>query len=145
MKFFPKLKDYLVRLSKKGLTPEEIARGIAVGIFIACIPFYGTHTITAIGAAHLFRLNTLIVILGTQASNPLSLPFQLFVSAEIGSLLLKGKFLDVTYPASAGLLEHYILPIIVGSLIFGAASSFLAYLSAKSFLMRRALMKQKGS
>jgi uncharacterized protein len=137
MKYFLKLKQYIIQLVKKGLTPDEIARGIAAGVFIAFIPFFGTHTITAIGTAQIFRLNTLIVILGTQISNPLSFPFQIFISAEIGNLILKGKFLEITYSASISLLNHYLPPILVGSLVLSIVASIASYFIIRSLLKRR--------
>jgi uncharacterized protein len=136
MKYFSKLKQYIIQLVKKGLTPDEIARGIAAGVFIAFIPFFGTHTITAIGTAQIFRLNTLIVILGTQISNPLSFPFQIFLSAEIGNLILKGEFLEITYSESISLLNHYLLPILVGSLVLSIVASILSYFITRSVLRR---------
>ncbi|HZV47573.1 MAG TPA: DUF2062 domain-containing protein [Thermodesulfovibrionales bacterium] len=134
MKYFRKLKDYIVRLSKKGLSPDEIALGVAVGIFVAFIPLFGTHTIMAIALASLLRVNTLIVLLGTQISNPLTLPFQLFISAEVGSVILNGKFLEIKFSHELSyLLSHYLLPIIVGGLILGIVGSGLSYLLVKGF------------
>jgi uncharacterized protein (DUF2062 family) len=134
MKYFRKLKDYIVRLSKKGLSPHEIALGVAVGIFVAFIPLFGTHTIMAIALASLLRVNILIVLLGTQISNPLTLPFQLFISAEVGSVILNGKFLEIKFSHELSyLLGHYLLPIIVGGLILGIVGSGLSYLLVKGF------------
>jgi len=138
MKYFRKLKDYIVRLSKKGLSPHEIALGVAVGIFVAFIPLFGTHTIMAIALASLLRVNTLIVLLGTQISNPLTLPFQLFISAEVGSVILNGKFLEIKFSHELSyLLGHYLLPIIVGGLILGIVGSGLSYLLVKGFFYIR--------
>jgi len=139
MKYFSKLKQNIIQLMKKGLSPDEIARGIAAGVFIAFIPFFGTHTITAIGAAQILRLNTLIVILGTQISNPLSFPFQIFLSAEIGSLLLKGQLIKINYSESVSLLEHYLPPILLGSLVLSVVASVLSFFLIRFFLLRRQL------
>lgn len=138
MKYLSKLKDYIVRFSKKGLTPHEIALGVAIGIFVAFIPLFGTHTITAIALASLLRVNTLIVLLGTQISNPLTFPFQLFISAEVGSLILHGKLLEIkfTHQMSA-LLSHYLLPIIIGGLVLGIVGAGVSYLLVKGFFLRR--------
>ena len=138
MKYFRKLKDYIVRLSKKGLSPHEIALGVAVGIFVAFIPLFGTHTIMAIALASLLRVNTLIVLLGTQISNPLTLPFQLFISAEVGSVILNGKFVEIKFSHELSyLLGHYLLPIIVGGLILGIVGSGLSYVLVKEFFHRK--------
>ena len=139
MKYFSKLKQNIIQLLKKGLSPDEIARGIAAGVFIAFIPFFGTHTITAIGAAQVLRLNTLIVILGTQISNPLSFPFQIFLSAEIGSLLLKGQLIKINYSESVSLLQHYLPPILLGSLVLSIVASALSFFLIRFLLKRRQL------
>ncbi|TFG36874.1 MAG: DUF2062 domain-containing protein [Nitrospirales bacterium] len=138
MKYLSKLKDYIVRFSKKGLTPHEIALGIAIGIFVAFIPLFGTHTVTAIALASLLRVNTLIVLLGTQLSNPLTFPFQLFASAEIGSLILHGRFLEIKFSYEiSSLLSHYLLPIIIGGLVLGIIGSGVSYLLVKGFFLRK--------
>jgi hypothetical protein len=137
MKVFSRLKEYIIRLNKKGLTPDEIAIGIALGIFIGFVPLIGIHTVIAIGLSYFLRLNTLLVLLGTQISNPLSFPFQIFLSAEIGSLILNGKFLDIQFSKDISYLNHYILPIIVGSLVLGIMVSLLSYVFLRSFLQRR--------
>ena len=137
MKFFARLKDYIIRFSKKGLSPNEIASAVAIGIFIGFIPVIGAHTILAIALASLLRLNTLIVLLGTQISNPISFPFQIFLSAEIGSLILNGRFLDIKFSRDINYFVHYILPILIGSLVLGITVSILSYLSIKIFLTKR--------
>ena len=137
MKYFSKLKDIIIRFSKKGLSPKEIALAISVGTFIAFIPIMGTHTLTAFALAYVLRLNTLIVILGSQLSNPLSYPFQLFISAEVGSLILNGTFLEITFSRDVSYLYHYILPIIVGSFVLGIIVSVLSYILTKNILHKR--------
>lgn len=137
MKYFSKLKDYIIRLSKKGLSPNEIAFGIALGTFVGCMPVIGTHTIVAIGLAHLLRLNVLIVLLGTQISNPITIPFQFFISAEVGSLILNGKFLKIVISREINYFDHYLMPILVGSLVLGVVVSGFSFLLIKFFLKRK--------
>jgi len=142
MRYVSKVKDYIIRFSKKGLTPNEIALAIAVGIFIAFIPFFGTHTITAIALASLLRVNTFIVLLGAQISNPLTFPLQLFISAEVGSLILNGRFLEIKITGEISYLNHYIMPIIIGGLALGIFSSVLSFLLVKRLLIK-AKIKEK--
>jgi hypothetical protein len=133
-----KLKDYILRFSKKGLTPHEISLAVAVGIFVAFIPLFGSHTITAIALASLFRVNTLIVLLGTQISNPFTFPLQLFISAEVGSLILNGRFLEIKLSRDVNYLQQFIVPILIGSLLLGICSSVLSFLLVKGMLRKRA-------
>lgn len=137
MKYFAKVRDYISRFIKKGLSPKEIALGVAVGTFVACVPVFGTHTIIAIFLASILRVNTLIVLLGTQISNPVSYPFQLFVSAQIGNLLLHGRLLRITFSGDISYFNHYIWPILAGSLFLGVVVSGLSYVVVKGFLKRK--------
>jgi len=138
MKYLSKLKDYILKFSSKGLSTNEIAFGIALGNFIGFIPVMGTHTLVAIGLAYVLRLNTLIVILGTQISNPISYPFQLFITAEIGNLILHGGLLDMKFSKDINYyLDHLVWPIVLGSLVLGAIVSGLSYFLVRGFLRRR--------
>jgi uncharacterized protein (DUF2062 family) len=138
MKYLAKLKDYVVRFSSKGLSTNEIAFGIALGNFVGFIPVMGTHTIVAIGLAYLLRLNTLIVLLGTQISNPLSYPFQLFITAEVGNLILNGRFLEIKFSKEISYyLDHLVWPILVGSPVLGVIISGLSFFLVRSFLRKR--------
>ena len=138
MKYLSKLKDYIIRFSSKGLSTNEIAFGIALGNFVGFIPVIGTHTIVAIGLAYLLRLNTLIVLLGTQISNPISYPFQLFITAEIGSVILYGSFLEIKFSKDIGYyLDHFVWPIVLGSVVLGTIISALSFFLVRGFLKRR--------
>jgi uncharacterized protein (DUF2062 family) len=137
VKYVAKLKDYIIRFSKKGLSTHEISFGVAVGIFVGFIPLIGTHTVLAIALAYFLRLNTLIVLLGTQICNPLSFPFMIFISAEIGSLILNGGFLAVKFSRHIDYLHLYLWPIIVGSVVLGIVVSALSYFLVRGFLKRR--------
>jgi uncharacterized protein (DUF2062 family) len=136
VKYVAKLKDFIIRFSKQGLSTHEISFGVAVGIFVGFIPLIGTHTVLAIGLAYFLRLNTLIVLLGTQICNPLSFPFMIFVSAEIGSLILNGHFLAVKFSRHIDYLHLYLWPIIVGSVVLGFVVSALSYFLVRGFLRR---------
>jgi uncharacterized protein len=137
VRYFAKLKAYIISLTKQGLTPHEIAVGIAVGIIVAFVPVFGTHTIIALGLASLLRLSPLIVLLGTQVSNPITYPFQLFICAEAGNLILKGHFLEIKFSRDVNLLSHYLWPIIVGSIVLGILFAGIAYVITKFLIKRR--------
>lgn len=137
MKYFSRIKAHITQFSARGMSPAKIASGIALGNFIGFIPLIGVHTVMAIGLAYILRLNPLFVFLGTQISNPVSFPFLLFISAEIGNLLLKGGFLEIKFSKDINYLAHYILPLIVGSLVLGIIVSALSYFLIKNFLNRR--------
>ncbi len=138
MRYLSKLKDYILRFSSKGLSNSEIALGIALGNFVGFIPVMGTHTIVAIGLAYVLRLNTLIVLLGTQISNPISYPFQLFITAEVGSLIMHGRFIEMKFSKNITYyLDNFVWPIIVGSAVLGVIVSAFSYYLVSRFLKKR--------
>jgi len=124
---FKKHKETVVRFLKKGLAPSEIAFAVALGNFVGILPLVGLHTVVAIGLAHLLRLNVMIVFLGTQISNPISFPFILFISAQIGSLMLSGTLLKITFTTDFGILKTYVMPTILGGIMLGLAVSSVSY------------------
>lgn len=110
-----------------GLSPSQIAFGVSLGNFVGILPFLGLHTILALALAWLLRLNMAVVFLGTQISNPLSFPFILFVSAQIGSLVLKGALLPISFTTDMGVLKEYALLTLLGSVILGLSVGALSY------------------
>lgn len=122
-----KLKDRIIIFLKKGLTPNEIAFGVALGNFVGILPFLGFHTVMALGLAYLMRLNMMVVFLGTQISNPFSFPFILFISAQLGSLAMYGSFLNLKFTGDVNILKGYIMPTIIGSIILGLGISIPSY------------------
>lgn len=130
MKIF-KLSEYkqlIKQFIKSGLTSKEIAIGIALGNFVGILPFIGLHTVMSIGCAYIFRLNPLIVIIGSNISNPISFPFILFISAQIGSLLLNGGFLSIKLDGNIiDIVNYYLLPTILGSILLGIVAGCVSY------------------
>jgi uncharacterized protein (DUF2062 family) len=128
-----KLIDYL----KQGVSPSEIALAVAIGIFIAFIPMIGVHTALAFIFASLIRLNPLIVVLGTQISNPLTFPFQILVSVQTGHLVMHGGFLPMEWSSDMDWLNTLVWPALLGSFILGIMVSILFYIGVYSYLKRR--------
>ncbi len=60
------------RLTRLPGTPEQIARGIGVGVFAAFSPFYGLHFLVAAVVALLMRGSVIAALLGTFFGNPLT-------------------------------------------------------------------------
>lgn len=70
--------DALLRVDD---TPERTAAAFAVGIFFGFSPFIGLHTILAIGAAFILRLNRVAVLLGVYSNLPwIIVPYYTFAT-----------------------------------------------------------------
>lgn len=86
----------ILRLTRLPGSPEEIARGVAAGVFVSFTPFFGLHFVTAALLAWAMRGNILAAILGTFFGNPLTFPFIAALNLELGSWIL-----DVSAAAAA--------------------------------------------
>lgn len=84
------LKDRLTAVLHLDDAPEKIALGLAVGVFISCTPFYGLHTVMAILAAFLLRLNKASTVTGAWLNLPWFAPFVYGLSLKVGDLILSG-------------------------------------------------------
>jgi len=132
-----KFRDAIVHYMKQGVAPREIAFAIALGTFIAFIPMVGVHTALAFVFAFALRINPLIVLLGTQISNPITFPFQLFMSAQAGHVILHGSLIKMQFDPDADWINTYIIPLVTGSLILGIICSLAAYGVAFSIMRKR--------
>lgn len=83
-------------------TPERIARGAAVGIFVAWTPTFGFQTLIALIAAALARGNKAAVIPMVWVTNPLTNPVIYGFSYFVGHFLRTGELhLDPVMKAKA--------------------------------------------
>lgn len=66
----------------------RLACGVGVGAMIGTAPIWGFQTIAALGVAHLFKLNKIIVVAFSNVSLPPVLPFVLYASMILGGMIL---------------------------------------------------------
>jgi uncharacterized protein (DUF2062 family) len=85
--------------------PARLAAGMAVGMFIGVTPFYGLHTLLALAAAFLFRLNKAATVTGAWINLPWSAPFVYAFSLKLGEAVLSGDFSQFSWAGVAGLAE----------------------------------------
>ncbi len=76
------------RLRRLPDSPERVAKGIAAGVFVSCLPLFGLHFITAACLAWILRGNIFASILATFFGNPFTFPIIAYSAMELGSLLL---------------------------------------------------------
>ncbi len=117
-------------------SPRKLALAVSIGVFFGASPFIGLHTILALLFAFLLRLNKPAILLGTLVFNPLSAPFLIFFSLEIGSWLMYDNLLILSVeeikiilkdPNWMDLFKEFILPYFWGSIIVGIVLSFFSF------------------
>jgi uncharacterized protein len=72
--------------------PARLAAGMAVGVFIGLTPFYGLHTLLALAAAYVFRLNKAATITGAWLNLPWFAPFVYAFCLRLGEAVLTGDW-----------------------------------------------------
>ena len=112
-------------------TPEEIAKGFALGITIGMTPTFGVQMPIAFFFAWILRENKLAAILGVWITNPLTAPFIYATEYEFGRLLLGMDRLSLpavySFETLSQLSWDVILPLLIGSLVFAAIFGTLSY------------------
>jgi uncharacterized protein (DUF2062 family) len=99
-------RKFVTLLLKERLDPSRAAAAVFLGIFIGIVPIYGLQTLTAVGAALVFRLNKPLTVAGTFISNPLLQPLIVFSSVELGCFFRRGSFQPLNLSALAAARAH---------------------------------------
>jgi uncharacterized protein (DUF2062 family) len=90
MKFQPRraAKYYYLRFLRLRGKPGELARGVAIGIFVGITPTIPFHTILALILAMILRGSKIAALLSTVlVSNPLTFVLQYYLAFRIGNWL----------------------------------------------------------
>lgn len=132
------LKLIYLKLFRIHDTPQRIALGIGIGVFLGIIP--GTGPIAAIFMAFILRLNRAAALLGSLLTNTWISILTFFLSIKIGSSIMKLDWRKA-YSNWVELLKDFkiitlfklatlkiILPVIIGYLIVGLCLGLAAYL-----------------
>ncbi len=113
-------------------SPEEIARGLGIGVFMGFTPTLGIQTISAIFVAAVFKGNKFLAALGAGITNPLTIPFFYTGTYKIGSAVL-GNPLDFSFLSHPTFQDFWsigndlFLALWVGGLIVGIPSGIVFY------------------
>lgn len=121
----------LVRFIRLRGEPDEIAKGIALGIFIGMTPTFGLQMVIAIFLAYLLKENRLAALVGVWVTNPVTAPVIYAIEYEVGRILLKMPRAalpgELSFGAFADLSYDVLAPLWLGSVIAGILCGSLAY------------------
>lgn len=104
--------------SVAGLSPEDVALIVAVGLVLGVFPVYGCPTLLCVIAAFVFRLNLAVIQLVNQLSSPLQIALWIPLG-RIGARVVGGHGAWTLVGASRD--------AIVGWLCFCLPAGFLLY------------------
>ena len=84
-------KKILSLFLKQNGTPLFNAKGVAVGVFCGCFPFFGFQTLLGLFLARFAKANLFLAAIGTWISNPFTYLPLYFFNYKVGSFLLKNS------------------------------------------------------
>jgi len=129
--FFRQFKLNLIRLVRLRATPNDIAKGMALGLFVGMTPTFGFQMLIVLALAVLLRENKIAALLGVWVTNPVTAPGIYGLEYEIGRTLLHlprpDRLVHFNYESVVNLGWQVIVPLCLGSLIFGLVVGAIGY------------------
>lgn len=135
MKYSRRLKYYVLKFTRLRGEPDDLALGLAFGIFAGMMPIMPFQIAFAVMLALIFKGSKITAIIGTWVSNPLNWYFVYYFSYRIGGALMglsmkKGVFLSLMSSIRSG--EDIL--VVLGK-ILGAGSNIVFAFLLGGFLM----------
>ena len=131
---------------KQDGSPFFNARGLAVGVFCGCFPFFGFQTLLGLLLARIAKGNLFLAAIGTWISNPFTYVPLYYFNYKVGATLLKNST-DIVFDKNLRIEELweqgsiFSLKLILGSTIVGI---FLASISGVFvFLLYKRKIKKR--
>jgi uncharacterized protein (DUF2062 family) len=129
--FKRRLQYFYWRLVRLRGRPEQLARGLACGVFAGLFPFFGSQTLLAVLLAVLLRGNKILAAVGPWISNPLtSVPIYAF-NFQVGKWLLNDHTsTEISLSSWQDVKElgiEIIWPLFVGCVSMGLVCSIFSY------------------
>jgi uncharacterized protein len=125
------IKLFYIRFVRIRGEAEDIAEGMALGIFLGMTPTLGFQMLLAVLISALFKKNKIAAVLGVWISNPLTAPFIYLAEYEFARLLLGwdriGLPTQLTLNEMVKLGWDVMVPLWLGGLVFGIVGGVLAY------------------
>jgi len=129
--FFRQFKLNIIRLVRLRVEPDEIARGMALGLFVGMTPTFGVQMILALFFAFLLRQNKIAALIGVWNTNPVTAPFIYGVEYELGRALLglprPDASIEFSFEAMRELGWLLASPLCLGSLVLGIPIALVGY------------------
>ena len=113
-----------------GIRRRTVVPALALGLFIAFMPFPGHMPMAAL-LALAFRINIPVAVVATFVSNPLTLYPMYFFAHEVGENLLDLQHQAIDFELSVTWVTHTLVqiwqPMMLGCLLLGTATAVIGY------------------
>jgi len=136
---------YLRFLRLQG-TPEQLARGVASGVFSGCFPLFGFQILIGVGVATLLRGNRIMAAAATWISNPFTYVPIFAFNYQVGLWLLGGTpteaFQDLdSLKGWMDMGTEVSVRLMAGSTVVGLGAGVISYFGGLP-LIRRVRLRQ---
>ena len=136
--FFRQFKLNIIRLIRLRVEPDEIARGMALGLFIGMTPTFGIQMFLALIFAFILRQNKIAALIGVWCTNPVTAPIIYGTEYEVGRILMGLSHPDVAIEFSNEAMQQLgwslVAPLSLGSLVLGIPVALIGYALTLHFL-----------
>ncbi len=109
---------------------RQVAGGVAIGLFVACLPLPGQMALAALLGIR-FRVNLPVAVVMVWASNPFTFAPIGYTAYWLGRQLLGAPPLNWDNPLSLEWIQEELAPVwrplLLGLLILGSASALIGY------------------
>jgi hypothetical protein len=131
---------FFLRILRLKGQPEEVAGGIAIGVFIGLTPTVPLHTILSVLIAFLLGKSKLAAALGGLIANPFMLPLIYILDYKVGRMItgIEGVPLVWSEFSVSDLLDlgwDITYPLFVGGIALGLLSIFPSYFITKRLVI----------
>ena len=132
-----KYKKILSLFLKQDGSPLFNAKGVAIGVFCGCFPFFGFQTLLGLFLARIAKGNLFLAAIGTWISNPFTYIPLYFFNYKVGSFLIrnsseiivdKNLIIEELWEQGAVFSLRLILGSALVGLLFGSISGVIVFL-----------------
>jgi uncharacterized protein (DUF2062 family) len=154
--FVRPLKYLYLKLFRTNDTPQKIALGLGIGVFLGILP--GAGPLAAFIGASIFRVNRAAAVAGALLTNTWTSLLTIVLSIKVGAGIMRLNWHDL-YNQWQILLKDFhwnslwqlsflkiVFPVLVGYLVISATLGIATYLlSLLILLLNRSKIKTRGS
>jgi uncharacterized protein (DUF2062 family) len=127
-------------LVRQNSSPDKMAKGLALGVFLGIFPTFGAGSALALFVSSWLGWNRVAAALGTLIANPLLNPLFLSLSVITGNLVVPSRFRIVLEGLPRGDwwpgLLRFLPTYLVGNLLVSMALTALAYIVGRPVITR---------
>lgn len=120
------------RLFDPGLwlpTRDSVAWGVAIGVFVGLMPFFGLQIVISLFLCFMFRVNVTAAVVATFISNPLTGAGILYLQLLLGRVL-SNPMNPAELETYTGVLKLWVVhgkPLMVGAVVTGVGGALISY------------------